>query len=328
MPEFASILTKPRRCGTAQSRAKVQRFVWYGPALVSSPRTRSAARLAGASAALVLAGVSAAGGRRPRRFAATPGAARSTRVRTARCSISMRSIHVCMPRRRSLRRCERRQTRLRTAAGAARRSNFGATQRTLDRLAAAARRRTCACSTSRAMSARSPSCSARKSLDDAVTKLDDLNARRGSEPAGRRDTRRRAAPPRSAPRDARGAAQRARRRRRRRARRRRARSRRRAQSVSRFISQLRAQQQPEGGADRRARGRRAARRAQVADAIQAAARRVATRAAPVGAALTAPAAPAPGGRTLTVSARPATPCRATRRRASRSAGASSPSIRP
>jgi 3D (Asp-Asp-Asp) domain-containing protein len=34
--------------------------VWYGPALVSRPRTRSAARLAGASLALVLVGVSAA----------------------------------------------------------------------------------------------------------------------------------------------------------------------------------------------------------------------------------------------------------------------------
>ncbi|HEV7391301.1 MAG TPA: hypothetical protein VGO08_06635, partial [Burkholderiales bacterium] len=36
------------------------RALCYGPALVSGPRTRSAARLAGASAALVLAGVSAA----------------------------------------------------------------------------------------------------------------------------------------------------------------------------------------------------------------------------------------------------------------------------
>jgi 3D (Asp-Asp-Asp) domain-containing protein/peptidoglycan hydrolase CwlO-like protein len=44
---------------------EVQRFVWYGPALVGRPRTRSAARLAGASAALVLAGVSAAGAARP-----------------------------------------------------------------------------------------------------------------------------------------------------------------------------------------------------------------------------------------------------------------------
>ena len=44
---------------------EVQRFVWYGPALVGRPRTRSAAQLAAASAALVLAGVSAAGAAQP-----------------------------------------------------------------------------------------------------------------------------------------------------------------------------------------------------------------------------------------------------------------------
>ncbi len=44
---------------------EVQRFVWYGPALVGRPRTRSAARLAGAAAALVLAVVSAAGAAGP-----------------------------------------------------------------------------------------------------------------------------------------------------------------------------------------------------------------------------------------------------------------------
>lgn len=42
-----------------------QRFLWYGPALVRAPGTRSAARLA-ASAALVLAGVSAASAAGPR----------------------------------------------------------------------------------------------------------------------------------------------------------------------------------------------------------------------------------------------------------------------
>jgi len=39
--------------------------VWYGPALVGRPRTRSAARLAGAAAALILAVVSAAGAAGP-----------------------------------------------------------------------------------------------------------------------------------------------------------------------------------------------------------------------------------------------------------------------
>ncbi|MDX6486177.1 MAG: hypothetical protein QOF43_1330, partial [Gaiellaceae bacterium] len=43
----------------------MERFLWYGPALVERPRTRSAARLAGAALALVLAGVSAAGAARP-----------------------------------------------------------------------------------------------------------------------------------------------------------------------------------------------------------------------------------------------------------------------
>jgi 3D (Asp-Asp-Asp) domain-containing protein/peptidoglycan hydrolase CwlO-like protein len=40
-------------------------LLWYGPALVSGPRTRSAARLAGFSATLALASVSAAGGAGP-----------------------------------------------------------------------------------------------------------------------------------------------------------------------------------------------------------------------------------------------------------------------
>jgi len=44
---------------------KFQRFLWYGPALVRSTRAGSAARLAGAAAALVLAGVSAAGAALP-----------------------------------------------------------------------------------------------------------------------------------------------------------------------------------------------------------------------------------------------------------------------
>ena len=48
-------------------------MLWYGPALVSGPRTRSAAGLAGISVLLVLASVSAAG-------AAQPGSSLRTQV--------------------------------------------------------------------------------------------------------------------------------------------------------------------------------------------------------------------------------------------------------
>jgi 3D (Asp-Asp-Asp) domain-containing protein len=51
----------PERTKSPQS----QRFVWYGPAPVARRRTGSAARFAAAAAALVLAGVSAAGAARP-----------------------------------------------------------------------------------------------------------------------------------------------------------------------------------------------------------------------------------------------------------------------
>ena len=53
-------MPKPRWWWTAQSARKSAPSLCYGPALVSARRTRSAARLAGASIAIVLAGVSVA----------------------------------------------------------------------------------------------------------------------------------------------------------------------------------------------------------------------------------------------------------------------------
>src|SRR4051794_25038247 len=52
-------------CAGRHKVAGFQRILWYGPALVSRPRTRSAARLAGAGLVLLVLGVSAAAAARP-----------------------------------------------------------------------------------------------------------------------------------------------------------------------------------------------------------------------------------------------------------------------
>ena len=93
----ASILHKTCARAGPHKVGEVQRFVWYGPAPVGRPRTRSAARLAGAAAALVLAGVSAAGAAGPGRFApATAGAVarRACASRVAR-SVCTRFTPAC-----------------------------------------------------------------------------------------------------------------------------------------------------------------------------------------------------------------------------------------
>ena len=65
MLEFRRDRAESSRVQVSTKSADFQCFVWYGPALVSGPRTRSAAQLAGAALALVLAGVSAAGAAGP-----------------------------------------------------------------------------------------------------------------------------------------------------------------------------------------------------------------------------------------------------------------------
>ena len=134
---------------------EVQRFVWYGPALVSRPRTRSAARLAGASAALVLAGVSAAGAARPGRFAPAPGAvARFARASRAARSVCARFTLACCANAPGVARA-RRRFELRHAQAAARAAaRCDAAARSPSRSRGSAT--TCRCSTSRATSARSP----------------------------------------------------------------------------------------------------------------------------------------------------------------------------
>src|SRR3954451_8077687 len=52
-------------CACRHKVAGFQQILWYGPALVSRPRTRSAARLAGAGLVLLVLGVSAATAARP-----------------------------------------------------------------------------------------------------------------------------------------------------------------------------------------------------------------------------------------------------------------------
>ena len=129
---------KPRWWWTAQSRRKSRRFTVLRSRPRERPRTRSAARLAGASAALVLAGVSAGGGRGPGDSLQKQVSTLQTRARTARCSICMRSIHACRPRKRVSRRSRPNRRASRQQAQLA--QQLAATQHTLESLAAAARR--------------------------------------------------------------------------------------------------------------------------------------------------------------------------------------------
>ena len=118
---------KPPGAWTAQSRRNRPAFLCYGPALVGGRRTRSAARLAGASAAL-------------RASPASPlPALRGQAIRCeSRCRTLDRATHralldlyaldsrVCTPRRRGSTRSSARAARLRRAAGTARAATLGA----------------------------------------------------------------------------------------------------------------------------------------------------------------------------------------------------------
>jgi cystine transport system substrate-binding protein len=150
----------------------VQRFVWYGPALVSRPRTRSAARLAGAAAALVLAGVSAAGAARP--VDSLRQQAQSLDSRTHRALLDLYALDSRLNAARSRFSLLERQTAQLRSAQAQLALQLGATRHTLsvsqqrlgDNLSTLYKEGD--------VSALAVMLGA-QSLDDAVTKIDDLN---------------------------------------------------------------------------------------------------------------------------------------------------------
>jgi 3D (Asp-Asp-Asp) domain-containing protein len=146
--------------------------VWYGPALVGGPRTRSAARLAAASAALVLAGVSAAGAAQPGESLRKQAHALDSRTHRALLDLYALDsrLHAARTRLSSL---ERQTVRLRSVQ-AQLVQQLGATQRTL----AVSQQ---ALGDNLSMLYKQGDVSAlavmlgSQSLDDALTRLDDLN---------------------------------------------------------------------------------------------------------------------------------------------------------
>ena len=146
--------------------------MWYGPALVGRPRTRSAARLAGAAAALVLAVVSAAG-------AAGPGdslrqQAQSLDSRAHRALLDLYALdsrlHAAQTRLSSLEiqtiQLRNAQMQLLQQLGATRRTLAVSQQRLGDNLSMLYKQGDVS-----ALAVMLGS----QSLDDAVTRLDDLN---------------------------------------------------------------------------------------------------------------------------------------------------------
>jgi len=147
-------------------------FLWYGPALVSTGRTRAAARIAGAAAALVLAGVSAAGAAGPGDALRRQAAALDARAHRALLDLYALDTRLASARTR-VAALEARAARLRREQLALAQQLF-ATHRTLARSQDALANNLALLYKQGDVSALAVVLGS-ESLDDAVTRLDDLN---------------------------------------------------------------------------------------------------------------------------------------------------------